>query len=413
MNMNNIPWVEKYRPSNFKDIVLDPMNRTMFENILKFDYFPNLLFYGPPGTGKTTTVINLINEYQIMYYGKINRANVIHLNASDERGIDIIRNQIYQFVRSMNLLNHRRRAEANEGDETISSAPNLYTELPAAKDIEMNMKFVILDEVDYMTKNAQQALKYILQAAIYNVRFCLICNYITKIDESLKNEFICIRFNQLPKEIVYQFLQNILQKEHIHISESTIRKIMNIYNSDIRSMINFIQMSASTMEYQQKQGHLDVGDGAAGGVEIDKYVYILNDEIFQIIDSFLFADIHRCENRKDHRGTLMKSPERMEASEGNESMFLDAMHRGTSIRASMDMNAKHRLTLQEYVHEISIQYNIDKRSIMIKYFNYLIRNFISENRSSQDYTQLLDRIKDIIHCDHIDINVFLRDSTPM
>jgi len=60
----NIPWVEKYRPTNFSDIVLDPMNRDVFTSILTNNYFPNLLFYGPPGTGKTTTIINLINEYQ-------------------------------------------------------------------------------------------------------------------------------------------------------------------------------------------------------------------------------------------------------------------------------------------------------------------------------------------------------------
>ena len=59
-----IPWVEKYRPTHFDDIVLDPMNRQLFNNILENGYFPNLLFYGPPGTGKTTTIINLINEYQ-------------------------------------------------------------------------------------------------------------------------------------------------------------------------------------------------------------------------------------------------------------------------------------------------------------------------------------------------------------
>jgi replication factor C subunit 3/5 len=134
------------------------------------------LLYGPPGTGKTTTIINLINEYQTKY-NQTNKGSVIHLNASDERGIDIIRNQIYQFVKSKNFF-------------------------------EVGLKFVILDEVDYMTKNAQQALKYLLQSSCYNVRFCLICNYISKIDESLKNEFICIRFNQLPRCDIYKFIKS-------------------------------------------------------------------------------------------------------------------------------------------------------------------------------------------------------------
>jgi len=90
-------WVEKYRPKLFDDIVLDPFNKQILSNIIETGHFPNLLFYGPPGTGKTTTIINLINAYQEKTSGK-NKELVIHLNASDERGIDVIRNQIIHFV---------------------------------------------------------------------------------------------------------------------------------------------------------------------------------------------------------------------------------------------------------------------------------------------------------------------------
>ena len=105
MNRSNeyIPWVEKYRPTEFDNIVLDPTNRKLFVKIIEKGYFPNLLFYGPPGTGKTTTIINIIKEYQLKY-SRINQSNVIHLNASDERGIDIIRNQINSFVKSSSLI---------------------------------------------------------------------------------------------------------------------------------------------------------------------------------------------------------------------------------------------------------------------------------------------------------------------
>ena len=174
---SGVPLMESHRPKKFEDIVLDPLNKKILKNIIETSYFPNLLFYGPPGTGKTTTIINLINAYQ----EKINIKNkdlVIHLNASDERGIDIIRNQINFFV---------------------NSKPLFHT----------GMKFVILDEVDYMTKNAQQALRYLLQNYYSNVRFCLICNYISKIDEGLQNEFIRLRFNQLPKNDIISFLTNI------------------------------------------------------------------------------------------------------------------------------------------------------------------------------------------------------------
>ena len=207
----NIPWVEKYRPNQFDNIVLDPTNRKLFEKIIEKEHFPNLLFYGPPGTGKTTTIINLIEQYQ-KKHSKINKGNIIHLNASDERGIDIIRNQIHSFVKSMNLF-------------------------------ERGFKFVILDEVDYMTKNAQQALKYLLQTTTTNVRFCLICNYISKIDEPLKNEFICVRFNQLPCDEIIQFIRTIVKKENINIHDNAIQTIQSMYKSDIRSMVNFLQLN--------------------------------------------------------------------------------------------------------------------------------------------------------------------------
>jgi len=210
-NTDTIPWVEKYRPSHFENIVLDPTNREFFNKIVKTGQFPNLMFYGPPGTGKTTTIINLIQQFQHTH-GRINKSNVIHLNASDERGIDIIRNQIHSFVRTMNLF-------------------------------ESGFKFVILDEVDYMTKNAQQALKYLLQTTTTKVRFCLICNYISKIDEPLKNEFICVRFNQLPTQDIHTFIKTIATKENILITNESIQIIQTMYRSDIRSMINFLQLN--------------------------------------------------------------------------------------------------------------------------------------------------------------------------
>ena len=208
-NLLNIPWVEKYRPTRFDDIVLDPLNKIIMENILKHNYFPNLLLYGPPGTGKTTTIINLVNSFQEKNNQK-NMGLMIHLNASDERGIDIIRNQISQFVYSQSLFSN-------------------------------GTKFVILDEVDYMTKNAQHALKYLLQSYSNNVRFCLICNYISRIDESLQNEFMKLRFNQLPEKDIINFLNIINEKEQLYLSQQKIYSIQKLYKSDIRSMINYMQ----------------------------------------------------------------------------------------------------------------------------------------------------------------------------
>ena len=208
---NSTPWVEKYRPSNFNDIVLDDINKKIIESIIENNYFPNLLFYGPPGTGKTTTIINMINAYQEKYDQK-NKGLMIHLNASDERGIDIIRNQISGFVTSKSMF----------GD---------------------GIKFVILDEVDYMTKNAQLALRYLLNNFndTVNVRFCLICNYISRIDEALQTEFVRMRFNMLPDCQIISFLEKINRAENLNASLEILTSIQRHFNSDVRSMINYMQ----------------------------------------------------------------------------------------------------------------------------------------------------------------------------
>ena len=294
--IQSIPWVEKYRPTEFENIVLEPINRKIFENIIKKEYFPNLLFYGPPGTGKTTTIINLINEYQ-RTHSKINRENIIHLNASDERGIDIIRNQIQQFVKSKNFF-------------------------------EVGIKFVILDEVDYMTKNAQQALKYLMQSTNYNVRFCLICNYISKLIDSLQSEFICIRFNQLPEKDIYNFISNITEKENLYLPDSVIQTIQKTYKSDIRSMINFIQLNQNLIEWSSS---------------------IITNKIWEKI-----YNLHS--NNKTEE-------------------------------------------LKEYIQETSINYNIDKKSIIIKYFNYVIRNKIKNIKQT-----FIDNTEVVIHSDKTDLN---------
>ena len=304
----NIPWVEKYRPKVLKNIVLEEMNRELFNNILAKKYFPNLIIYGPPGCGKTTVCMNIINEYQEKY-SRVNKSNIIHLNASDERGIDIIRNQIYQFVRSKNLF-------------------------------EKGLKFVILDEVDYMTKNAQYALKYILQTSYTNIRFCLICNYITKIDESLKNEFMCIRFNQLPESHMVSFMKHIIKEENLSIDDKTLYTIQEIYNSDMRSMVNYIQLNQNMFQE--------------------------NKSCISIIDN-----------------TKIQNMIAMLDTQNNDVAF-----------TSDDIN-------QEF-HAISVEYNIDKRSILQKIINYIIRY-----RTDIDVHPFLDVIEIMQHRHDIPIDIHI------
>jgi replication factor C subunit 3/5 len=272
-------WVEKYRPCQFDDIVLDPLNRQILKNVIDSSYFPNLLFYGPPGTGKTTTIINLITAYQIKLNNK-NKDLIIHLNASDERGIDIIRNQISFFVNSKPLFN-------------------------------TGMKFVILDEVDYMTKNAQQALRYLLQSYTNNVRFCLICNYISKIDEGLQNEFIRLRFNQLPKNEIVHFLTNISTSENLNISQKSLHCIQKLFKSDIRSMINFLQSNQDIVKtHNGEQSHIN------------------------IIDSDVWDNLIRLLTKKEKINKI-----------------------------------------KSFIDGVSIEYNIDKKNIIKDFLNYIIRNY--------------------------------------
>ena len=275
MNSNGVPWCEKYRPSKFDEIVLDPLNKQILKNIIETAYFPNLLFYGPPGTGKTTTIINLVNSYQ----EKLNQKNkelMIHLNASDERGIDIIRSQINQFVNSKTLFNK-------------------------------GMKFVILDEVDYMTKNAQQALRYLLQNYSNSVRFCLICNYISRIDEGLQNEFLRLRFNQLPTNDMVKFLGNISASEKLNLNEKSLYLIQKLYKSDIRSMINFMQSNQNIKDEDINIIDDTVWDSLYSkikkGESLDLLIKMINEisnkfnmDKKNIIKDFLNYIIRKCQN---------------------------------------------------------------------------------------------------------------------
>ena len=297
MTSSGIPYVELYRPTKFDDIVLDPLNKQILKNIIDTSYFPNLLFYGPPGTGKTTTIINLINAYQSKM-GINNKDLIIHLNASDERGIDIIRNQINFFVNSKPLFNN-------------------------------GMKFVILDEVDYMTKNAQQALRYLLQNYTSNVRFCLICNYISKIDEGLQNEFIRLRFNQLPKEEIITFLNNISISEKLNLSQKTLSCIQKLYKSDIRSMINFMQSNQN-----------------------------LENDLLNIIDNEVWDEL------------LKKISDREKIE-----------------------------NISNYIHSISINYNIDKKNIIKDFLNYIIKTYPKYVNN-----KFLDFVENLMHSQNQNIN---------
>ena len=202
------PWIEKYRPQTIDKVALSVQNREIYKNILETGYFPHLLLYGSPGTGKTTFIINMIKEFN----KNTDSRNIIHLNASDDRGIDVIRNQIYTFISTQDITT---------ADDTL--------------------KFVILDEVDYMTKSAQLLLKSLFKI-VKNVRFCLICNYISKIIPSIQN--LCMKMFFMNAETceVKDMLNTICKEEKIKVSNSIINSIIDTSYPDIRNMVNLLQL---------------------------------------------------------------------------------------------------------------------------------------------------------------------------
>ena len=312
----SMPWVEKYRPSCFDEIVLDPYNRIILSNILKTNYFPNLLFYGPPGTGKTTTIINLVNAYQSKLNMR-NRGLMIHLNASDERGIDIIRNQINSFVSTKSMFGN-------------------------------GIKFVILDEVDYMTTNAQIALRYLLTSYTdNNVRFCLICNYVSRIDESLQTEFVRMRFNQLPEPDILSFLKKIRDSEKLTLSDTNLVSIQRQFNSDIRSMINYMQTNQDN---------------------IRQINVITNDVWCRMTDLFIAAD-----------NTV---------AGGGGGVGGGGVGGGGGDGDSDD--------LMDYFRDVSIKYCVEPRTIIKLYFYYIIRN-----RPEFVNPAFLNSVEHIIHLHNI------------
>lgn len=214
------PWSEKYRPSKINDVIYHKRIINILEKYIITGRLPHLLFYGPPGTGKTSSIVAFAKQY----YGNDFDTMTMILNASEERGIETVRNRIKQFVMTRGFMD----------EETTPK-----------------FKLVILDEIDAMTDDAQAILRKIIENYVKNVRFCFICNYLKKINPAIQSRCVIFRFNPIPKDLIKDYVKNILTKEKLNIEEKGIDLIINKSQGDMRKLMNILQ-SVNMCYYKYK-----------------------------------------------------------------------------------------------------------------------------------------------------------------
>jgi replication factor C subunit 3/5 len=200
--MSNI-WIEKYKPSTFKNYIDHDIIKNIIIKLIDNNNFHNLILYGPPGTGKTT-IINICAKY---IYGVNYKQHILELNGSDERGINIVRENIHKYANTNTIYSNK-------------------------------FKLIILDEIDSMTQDAQNALKEIIETYEYNVKFCLICNFINKIIYPLQSCCIIFRLPPICNTSIKLFLKNIIKNEKIKYNEDGLNSIIEISMGDIRKSCN-------------------------------------------------------------------------------------------------------------------------------------------------------------------------------
>ncbi len=216
MSLKQQMWVEKYRPDKLDDLVdQESVKQRLKLMLVKKEELPHLLFAGPPGSGKTTTA-QIISK-QIL--GEHWADYTLSLNASDERGIDIVRERVKTFARF---------ADRREG---------------------IPYRFVILDECDEMTRDAQTALRRIMEETATYTRFLLICNYSSGIIEPLQSRCAIFRFQRLDESAAVGYLKKIAKKEKLEVqSDGVFGAIFEATQGDLRQAINLMQTASASGE---------------------------------------------------------------------------------------------------------------------------------------------------------------------
>jgi len=203
----NLPWVEKYRPGQLDELISHQDIISTIQRFISENRLPHLLFYGPPGTGKTSTILACAR--QLYSPGEFN-SMVLELNASDDRGIGVVRDQILSFASTRTIF-------------------------------KSGFKLVILDEADAMTNDAQNALRRIIEKFTENTRFCLICNYLSKIIPALQSRCTRFRFAPLTKQQMMPRLEHVIEEESVNITDDGRKAIVTLAEGDMRKSLNILQ----------------------------------------------------------------------------------------------------------------------------------------------------------------------------
>lgn len=208
-----LPWVEKYRPNTLDDLVAHEAIISTIQKFVREKKLPHLLFYGPPGTGKTSTILAVSKQM----YGKLHSTMSLELNASDDRGINVVREQIKNFASTQQI-------------------------------VSKGIKLIILDEADSMTNAAQFALRRIIEKYTKTTRFCLICNYVSKIIPALQSRCTRFRFMPLPSQIASERIRIIANNERLNLTEDGIKALVELGQGDMRKYLNILQSTSMAFE---------------------------------------------------------------------------------------------------------------------------------------------------------------------